>query len=169
MEINQPAPVIRVPALMDGTLTYLSTADLHTGCVALCFLPRFGDQQWLMLERRAAGFQAQDSALVGVISEDLILSGPWHRKVWPCGLTLVCDPLGRLARSYGLIGRHAVTRCHSFVIDPQGILRYHLVHDLTDSGFRALLEMVSFEPDTGIQGVTSRQAAYGVQKSVGRF
>jgi hypothetical protein len=39
MEINQPAPVVRVPALMDGNLTYLSTADLHAGCVALCFLP----------------------------------------------------------------------------------------------------------------------------------
>ena len=169
MKINQPAPVIRVPALMDGTLTYLSTADLHTGCVALCFLPNFGNLQWLVLERSAAEFQAQDSLLVGVISEDLILSGPWHRKLWPGGLTLVSDPLRRLARSYGLIGHHAVTRCHSFVIDPQRILRYHLVHDLNDSGFRALLEMASCDPDTGIQGVTKRQAAYGVEKSVGRF
>jgi alkyl hydroperoxide reductase subunit AhpC len=158
MKMNQPAPVIRVPALMNGNLTYLSTADLYARCVALCFLPTFGHLEWLLLERRAAEFHAQESVLVGVISENLILSGPWHRRIWPCGLTLVCDPLGRLSRSYGLIGRHAVTRCHSFAIDPQGILRYHLVHDLTDSGTRALLEMVTCEPEAGI---TNRQAAFG--------
>jgi alkyl hydroperoxide reductase subunit AhpC len=169
MKINQPAPVIRVPALMGGTLSYLSTADLHSGSVALCFLPLFGDLQWLMLERSTAEFQAQDSALVGVISEEVILSRPWHRKLWPAGLTLVSDPLMRLARSYGLICHQAVTRCHSFVIDPQGIVRYHLVHDLNDSGFRAVLEMASCDPDSGIQRVTKRHAASGVEKSVGRF
>ena len=111
-----------------------------------------------MLERRARSFMNRKACSWGWYSEAFFFSDPWQRRLWPAGLILVCDPLGRLSRSYGLIGPHSVTRCHSFVIDPQGILRYHLIHDLTDSGTRALMEMVTCEPEAGI---TNRQAAYG--------
>jgi alkyl hydroperoxide reductase subunit AhpC len=143
MNMNQPAPAIRIPALMDGNLTYLSTADLHGRCLALCFLPPLRFLECLTLERQCPKFHERDSLFLGVVSEACFFSGPWHRRLWPGGLLLLGDPLGRLSRHYGITGRHALTRCQSFLIDPAGILYYHLVHDFNEQGITALLEILT--------------------------
>jgi alkyl hydroperoxide reductase subunit AhpC len=162
MKINQPALTIRVPALMSGNMSYLRTADFHGRSLALCFLPPLGLLECLMLERHSLKFHEQGSLLLGVISEAAFFSGPWHRRLWPRGLTLVSDPLGRLSRSYGVTSLNTPTRCHSFAIDPKGILRYHLVHDLNEPAMGALLEIVraSQVPELNRSETHSRHTEY---------
>jgi alkyl hydroperoxide reductase subunit AhpC len=162
MKINHPAPTIRVPALMNGNLTYLSSADLLGRCLALCFLPPLRLLECLMLERQSPKFHEQESLLLGVVSEASFISGPWHKRLWPGGLILLSDPLGRLSRSYGITGLNAPTRSHSFAIDAKGILRYHLVHDLNEPGMRALLEILkaSQGPELNRSETRSRHTEY---------
>jgi len=142
MKIGRPSPPFRLPALVEGTLTYLDSARFKGRCVALCFLPPLGLLESAVLERYSPIFDQQKADLLGIVPENAFFSGTWHRWIWPNGLILLSDPLGRLSRSFGVSHRPAPSRCQSFVIDPEGILRYHLVHDLNGRGMRALLEIL---------------------------
>jgi alkyl hydroperoxide reductase subunit AhpC len=140
MKVNEHAPQVRGPALVDGTLTYLDSARFRGLGVALSFLPAIGPRERSMLEYHASAFEREKAVFLGVVPESTFLWGPWQRVVWPKRFVLLSDPLGRLCKSYGVPRTLPSGRCHSFVIDHEGILRYHLVHDLNGRGMKALLE-----------------------------
>jgi alkyl hydroperoxide reductase subunit AhpC len=140
MKMNEHAPQVRVPALVDGTLTYLDCARFRGLGVALSFLPAIGPLERSMLEYHASSFEREKAVFLGVVPESTFIVGPWHRVVWPKRLVLLSDPLGRLSKSYGVPRTLPSGRCHSFVIDHEGILRYRLVHDVNERGMNALLE-----------------------------
>jgi alkyl hydroperoxide reductase subunit AhpC len=169
MKINHPVPTIRVPAVTAGKLTYLSTADLHGRSLALCFLSPLGLLECLMLERQSLKFHEQDSLLVGVVSEAFFFSGPWDRRFWPRGLILLSDPLGRLSRKYGITRLNAATRCHSFAIDSNGLLRYHLVHDLNEPGMAALREILKANQEPMLERSVTGSRPAESQNLVGGF
>jgi alkyl hydroperoxide reductase subunit AhpC len=121
---------------------YLDCPGNAGQCIALCFMPPLGLLEWAVLERQVPTFGAQKAVFVGVVSEQSFFFGPWQRRFWPEGLTLLSDPLGRLSRQYGVPRRFETPRCHSFLIDAEGLLRYHLVHDLNGRGMGALLEIL---------------------------
>lgn len=142
IRIGYPVPNFRVPALAEGTLTYFDRTGIKGCCLVLSFLPPLGLLEFSTLARYAQSFDQEKAVFAGVVSEGSFFDGPWQRRCWPQGLILLSDPLGRLSRSYGVGSISAVTRCQSFVIDPEGILRYHLVHDLNGRGMAALLEIL---------------------------
>jgi len=142
MKIGQLAPRFRVPALVKGEVFYLGSNSFGDHPIALCFLPTLGMVECAVLERQASTFEREKTNFLGVVSEAFFFSGPWQHVIWPQGLTLLSDPLGRLARAYNVRSNQGHGRCHSFVIDPEGILRYHLVHDLNGRGMGALLEIL---------------------------
>lgn len=145
MKMHHPVPHVRVPALVQGELTYVDCPGSLDRCLALCFLPPMELLEYLeyvVLERQVPAFGALKSVFLGVVPEESFFFGPWQRRLWPHGLTLLNDPLGRLARLYGVPRRLTPLRCHSFVIDQESILRYRLVHDLNGRGMSALLEIL---------------------------
>lgn len=153
MRIGHPVPAFRVPALVEGTLAFFDFASMRGRRVALSFLPPLDLLNRTMLERHAQHFDRQQAALLGVVPHDSFFTGPWHRWLWPRGLILLSDPLRRISRRYGIRPCSAAIRCQSFVIDEDGLLRYHLVHDLSDCGMSGLLEILRASrhahPDSG--------------------
>lgn len=141
-KIGHPVPHFRAPALVGGTLLLLDSAGLRGRSFTLCFLPPLGLLERAVLERHVQNFAEEKAFFLGVVDEGALFFGPWQRDLWPKGLTLTADPLGRLARSFGVSHRPAPARCQSFVIDKDGLLRYHLVHDLNGRGMGALLEIL---------------------------
>jgi alkyl hydroperoxide reductase subunit AhpC len=142
IRIGYPVPNFRVPALAEGALTYFDSAGIKGRCLALSFLPPIGLFEFSLLGKYCQSFDQKRTVFAGVASEDSFFAGPWQRRCWPQGLILLSDPLGRLSRSYGISSISAAARCQSFVIDAEGILRYHLVHDLNSRGLSALLEIL---------------------------
>ena len=100
MKIGCPAPHFRAPALVEGALTYFDSAHVRGRRVALSFLPTLGLLEGAVLEYQAASFEQVKAALFAVVPERTFLAGPWQREIWPRGLTLLSDPLGRLSRYY---------------------------------------------------------------------
>jgi alkyl hydroperoxide reductase subunit AhpC len=165
MKMNHPAPRVRVPALVGGTLTYLDLAHFKGGSIALCFLPEIG-----LLERAVLGyymphFEQEKAVVLGVVPEATFFQGPWQRGAWPTELILLSDPLGLLSRTYGVPRALPPGRYHGFVIDPDGLLRYHLVHDLNGRGVSALLEIVKACRTPGCPATSAREAAMGAAET----
>lgn len=165
-KIGRPAPPFRVPALVGGNLIHLDSARLRGRCLALCFLPSLGLLERGILEYHAQTFERENIHFLGVMPEGTFFSGPWQRGVWPEGLTPVSDPLGRLSRSFGVSRRPLTSRCQSFVIDKNGLLRYHLVHDLNGRGMSALLEILktSKAPDPKRSAISNRHLERGCKE-----
>jgi alkyl hydroperoxide reductase subunit AhpC len=165
-KIGLPAPHFRVPALVKGNLIHLDSVRLRRRCLALCFLPRLGLLERGILEYHAQTFERENAHFLGVMAEGAFFSSPWQRGVWPGGLTPVSDPLGRLSRSFGVPRRPFTTRCQSFIIDTEGFLRYHLVHDLNGRGMSALLEILktSKAPDPKRSAISNRHLERGCKE-----
>ncbi len=162
-----PAPRFRVPVLVGGTLTYLDSACLRGRSVTLCFLPPLGLLERAVLERHVQDFEDEKAFFLGVVDEGAFFFGPWQRDPWLRGLTLTGDPLGRLSRSFGISHRQSPARCQSFVIDPKGILRYHLVQDLNGRGMSALLEILkACRPDKTPQPTAPRSVIQDSEERV---
>lgn len=165
-KIGCPAPRFRVPALVEGNLIHMDSVCLRGQCLALCFLPRLGLLERAVLEYHARNFEMENVHLLGVMAEGAFFEGPRQQGVWPAGLTPVSDPLGRLSRSFGVPRRPLTSRCQSFVIDENGLLRYHLVHDLNGRGMSALLEILkaSQAPDPKRSAIGSRHLECGCKE-----
>jgi len=64
--------------------------------------------------------------------------------------TIVGDPLGRLQRLYGGSSTYSSGRARTFLIDPDGTLRFHLIHSLNERGMAALMELLQAFQDQEI-------------------
>jgi alkyl hydroperoxide reductase subunit AhpC len=142
VKIGHPVPHFRAPALAGGNLLLLDSTGLRGRSFTLCFLPPLGLLERAALEHRVQDFEAENAFFLGVVDEGALFFGSWQKDLWPRGLTLTADPLGRLSRSFGVSRYQATDRCRSFVIDATGALRYHLVHELNDRGMNAALEIL---------------------------
>lgn len=142
MKIGQLAPRFRVPALVKGEVVYLDSNSFRGYPIALCFLPALDLLEYALLERHVPNFDEQKALFLGVVSDESFFSVSWRKRLWPQGLTLLSNPLGRLSAHYGVPRRPDPLRCHSFVITAEGILRFHLVHDLNGRGMGAILEIL---------------------------
>jgi alkyl hydroperoxide reductase subunit AhpC len=140
--IGSSAPHFRVPAVAGGALIQIDSTRFRGQYCTVSFLPLLGLWECALLQIQARKFEEKNVVLLGVITESALFAGPWRQSICPNGLAAVSDPLGRLARSFGVLRRPASTKCQSFVIDPESILRYHLVHDLNEPGIGALLEII---------------------------
>ncbi len=120
--IGERAPRFRVPALIGGALTYIDSAQFQGRWTALCFVPYVGLVETAFLDHQANTFAQINTVTVRI--------------------PLLTDPLGRLHRFFGVTVAQMPVRCQTFLIDPDGIIRFHLVHDLNGRGMDALLEII---------------------------
>lgn len=138
MEIGVRAPSFRVPALREGHIDYVHSDLWHGAWTALCFLPdlplegRFLEQQ--------TGALARLGLVLLLVEPRVPVSRSRLIQLTVSDATVLADPIGRLHRRFGLKGLSG-TKCRTFLIEPQGIVRFQLVHDLNMSGLNALVEM----------------------------
>lgn len=144
VRVGGQAPAFRVPAIMDGGLRYLDSLQLRGRRVVLSFLPRLGLGETLFLDRhvQSAVETMEDITVLAVSPGERDLHESWISDVGKLRVILLADPLRRLRRIYGVRATGMPTQCESFIIDSEGILRFHLVHDLTRRGIHELVEVL---------------------------
>ncbi|MEW6542599.1 MAG: redoxin domain-containing protein [Nitrospirota bacterium] len=162
-QIGDKAPRFRVPALIQGAMTYIDSALFQGRWVALCFPPSLGLIESVFLDRQSEAFSKADATLLATIPDTPTLLSSWCSQFGKLRVPLLADPLGRLRRSYGMARTSRAARCQTFLIDPAGLFRFHLVHDLNGRGMAAILEIVgaSQRPDTRCS-VGSRHRSAGL-------
>jgi len=135
-------PPMRVPALLKGEMIALDLTSLQGQWGILCRLPEFEFGEAIFLNQYLRTVQKEGATLVGMLPCADLFFDPNLPKAKILGIPLVMDPLRRLHRVLGLSSGPSSTRCQSFIFDPKGVIRYHLVHLLNWRGMSFLLEIL---------------------------
>ncbi len=143
LEIGKPSPSFRVPALIEGRLVFLDSTQFAGRWTALCFLPYVSIVKPAFLDRQADHLHRIDTTLLIVSSGTRPLHRVWIGHPIRLRTPLLYDPLCRLHRAFGAPPTQIPARCQTFLIDRDGILRFHLIHDFTDRGLAALHEIAT--------------------------
>ena len=65
-----------------------------------------------------------------------------ERRAGDGHFTIVGDPLGRLERLYGARSLLSDGTARTFLIDPAGILRFHILHSISGRGMALINELL---------------------------
>ncbi len=157
----------RVPALLKGKMIWFDLNNLQGQWGMVCCLPPIDFGEAVFLNQYHRTVQQEGAVLLGMLpcaDPMLDLSLP---KTKALGIPLLADPLRRLHRTLGLSGRPSSNRCQSFVFDPQGVIRYHLVHRLNWRGMSFLIEILRHCQDLYPQPTQLRTSHPATNDSLG--
>ena len=164
--IGKPAPNFRASALVAGTFTYLDSTQFTGRWMALCFLPYVGIVKPDFLDHQADNLDRIDTTLLIVSSGTRPLHRVWLDHPTTPRKPLLYDPLSRLHWSFGVPPAQIPVRCQTFLIDRAGLLRFHLIHDFTDRGLRALQEIVTLSQSQDTGGVAATDTIADAREEV---
>ena len=138
-------PRFRVPALVQGTLTYFSSEAVSRRWSVVTFVRSFDPPVVALLSRQAwvLNEHADTARLLAVSSDEHALHrlGP-NAPSTQGNLVFLADPLGRLHRAFESPNQREKNRCDTFVFDPDGRLQFHAVHGLLDLAQSAFGEIL---------------------------
>ena len=120
IEIGAPAPAFDLP-VFNNTHRHVALTSLRGKVVLLDFWASWCGpcrQSFPVYEALRKEMPASDFAVLAVNLDEMIDGPTAFLEEHPVGYTSVADPLGEVARKYGLIGMPS-----SFVLDRDGIVR----------------------------------------------
>lgn len=135
-------PRMCVPALLKGKVIHFNLASQRGRWGIMCHLPPIEFCEAIFLNQYHRTIQQLSARILGLLPfpEPLVESQLPKAKV--LNVPLLADPLGRLHRVLGLSRTASSNRCRSFIFDPEGVIRYHLVHGITWHGMNFLVEIL---------------------------
>ena len=151
--IGEQALTFRVPAVVEGEVTYIDPDEFLGQWVVLSFVPGLGQSERVLWDEQGKDMEELGAALLLVPVETPALYLERSLRSGRVHFTIVGDPLGRLQRLYGGPTTHSSGRARTFLIDPDGILRFHLLHSLNERGMAALMELLQAFQDQEISAL----------------
>jgi len=148
--IGEPALTFRLPAIVDGAMTSIDPGQFYGRWTALCFVPHLGRVEINLLNRQARDMEELGASLLVVSLETQALQRVERDRLGTLHFTLLGDPLGRLRRLYSGVTTQSWGRAQTFLIDPEGFLRFQSVHSLSERGMGILMELVQAHQDQEI-------------------
>ena len=133
---------MRVPALLQSKVTYFDLSDLKGKWSMICCLPPFDFGEAVFLNQYHRAVQKERTMLLGMLPFSDPVLDPCLPKAKALRIPLLADPLQRLQRLFGLVGKPFTNSCQSFVVDPTRVIRYHLIHQLNWRGLAFLMEIL---------------------------
>jgi hypothetical protein len=135
-------PRITVPAFLKGNLTMLDLANLHGRWGIICGLPPIEFCEAVFLNQYHRTVNKNGAMLLGMFLFGKSILDPHLPMIKVLGFPLLADHSGRLGQVLGSPKNCDSNRCQSFIFDPQGVIRYHLVHVFNWRGFSFLGEIL---------------------------
>lgn len=145
--IGQKALTFQFPAVIDGEVSYIGPEEFLGRWLFLSFVPTFEKSDNSLWNRQGKELAKLGAALLVVPSETQMGKRRRSASLEHMYFTVVGDPLSRLQRLYGGSTTQSAGRGRTFLVDPAGSLRFHLVHSLTDQGMRILTEVLLAHQD----------------------
>lgn len=135
-------PPLRVPAFLKGQLIIFDLASLQGRWGIVTFLPTFEFAEAISLNQYHRKTNKDGTLLLGMLP----FSEPFFDTRLPKAkilrMPILADPLQRLRRIFGLTQTSSTHCCDSFIIDPERVIRYHLIHQLNWRGLPFLTEIL---------------------------
>ncbi len=135
-------PRMRVPALLKGQMILFDLASLQGKWSIVSCLPPFEFSEAIFLNQIQRTVQKEDATLLGLLPFGDLFLDTRLPKAKILRIPLLADPLQRLRRAFRVSEKYCTNRCQSYFIDPQGVIRYHLIHPLNWRGLSFLIEIL---------------------------
>ncbi len=135
-------PRITVPAFLKGNLIMLDLANLQGRWGIICGLPPIEFCEAVFLNQYDRIVKKNGAMLLGMFLFGKSILDPHLPLIKVLGFPLLADHSRRLDHVLGNPKNCDSNRCQSFIFDPQGVIRYHLVHMLNWRGFSFLEEIL---------------------------
>jgi len=133
----------RAPALVGGQLTYLSGKQFAGRLLVMCFLP---DQGIIAaaetLDQQADRFHRIDVDFLIVGSDACLHYQVWQDREKRHQATVLADPCRRLHRMFGVTAGLSASRCATFLVDEEGIVRLRWRHDFAPGDLQAIRNLI---------------------------
>lgn len=160
VSIGRLAPRLSLTAFVKGHYVRLDPAVFSGRWIALCFPTSLQASDMACLNWQAGVFAREGAVLVAVCSDLRLRRLADQPEFSTLAVPILTDPLNRLHRSYGIPRHEPSTRSITFLIDPEGVLRFHVHHDLTIWDLDALRRLIDINqpaPHPGHGGPFARK------------
>jgi len=135
LQVGSKAPEFTLEAVMpDGAFGNITLSDHRGRWVVLFFYPLdftfVCPTEITGFSKRLADFKALNAEILGASTDSVNSHEAWIKNgLGHVTYPLLSDPTHGVSREYGvLLEDQGHTLRGTFIIDPEGILRYHLVH-----------------------------------------
>lgn len=147
--VGRPAPSFKNQAYVAGEIRDVALEDYRGRWVVLFFYPLdftfVCPTELKAFARRAAEFEEEDCAVLAASVDSVYAHKAWVERDLPeVRYPMLSDVTRRLSRDYGvLLEDEGIALRGTFLIDPEGVLRYAVTSDLnlgrsTDETLRVL-------------------------------
>jgi len=155
VQVGKPAPQFKLEALVGNDFKEISSEDYAGKWKILFFYPMdftfVCPTEVLEFSKRAEEFEKIDAQILACSIDSVYSHQAWVKELGKLNYPLLSDMTRDLSREYGvLIEEKGVALRGLFIVDPDGILRYQVVHDLSvgrsvDETLRVLTALQSGE------------------------
>ena len=134
--VTKPAPDFETDGVVNGEFGNVGLQDLRGRWVILFFYPLdftfVCPTEIREFSRRHAEFKDAGAEILGVSVDSKYAHLAWQKEIGEISYPMLSDITKSVAREYGiLLEDQGVSLRGLFIIDPEGVVRYELVHDLS--------------------------------------
>ncbi len=135
IQVGQAAPDFEAGAAIDGKFENVKLSDYKGKWVVLFFWPLdftfVCPTEVTAFSKRIDEFSKLNAQILGASTDSKFTHLAWTDKIGKINYPMLSDITKQLSRDYGvLIEDQGIALRGLFIIDPEGILRYQVVHDL---------------------------------------
>lgn len=136
VQVGKPAPKFKLEALVNDEFKVISSDDYKDQWVVLFFYPMdftfVCPTEVVEFSDRAKDFEAMNAQIVGCSIDSVYSHKAWMKELGQLNYPLMSDMTRELSKEYGiLIEEKGIALRGLYIIDPKGVLRYQVVHDLS--------------------------------------
>lgn len=136
LQVGKPAPDFTVETVNNNQISKVSLADLKGKWAVLFFYPLdftfVCPTEIVEMSEKMPEFEKLGAVVFGGSTDSVYSHMAWQKELGQLNYPLFSDLSREMGRDYGvLIEEKGHTLRGTFIIDPEGVLRYQLVHDLT--------------------------------------
>lgn len=136
LQVGKQAPAFECDAVDNGHFTELRLEDYKGKWVVLFFWPLdftfVCPTEVTAFSRRINEFKNVGAEVLGASTDSKFTHLAWTEKIGTINYPMLSDITKDISREYGvLIEEEGISLRGLFIIDPDGILRYQVVHDLS--------------------------------------
>lgn len=135
VQIGRKAPGFKMQGIFRGEIRDIHLEDYAGKWVVLFFYP--GDFTFVCptevtgFNEKYDDFAELDAQVLGVSVDSVYAHRAWLKELGELKYPLLSDTTKEASRSYGvLIEEKGISLRGAFIIDPEGMLRYQVIHDL---------------------------------------
>ena len=132
IQITKPAPEFSAKAYHNGTFVNIKLTDYRGKWVVLVFYPRdftfICPTELAEFGRRKADFEKLNAVILGASTDSEHSHKAWISRDLPdVTFPILADTAHSISRDYGVLADDGAAERGTFIIDPQGILKYMVI------------------------------------------